>query len=147
MKGIDRLGFLKHHSRLTEYFTQMPIWLAMKTADGGERSFPIVKPRTVIGREMLCDLRVAIPSVAPQHCEITLVDDHHLEVRDLESETGTYRNGNRVDQAILDVGDRLTVGTATFIMRRLEATIVGKDSPADTSQIPKIKARQVDSDK
>ena len=124
----------------------MPIWLAMKTADGGERSFPIVKPLTVIGRETLCDLRVAIPSVAPQHCEIRLVDDHHLEVRDLESETGTYRNGNRVDQAILDVGDRLTVGTATFIMRRLEATIVGKDSSADTSQIPKVKTIPVDSD-
>ncbi len=125
----------------------MPIWLAMKTADGGERPFPIVKPRTVIGREMLCDLRVAIPSVAPQHCEIRIVDDKHLEVRDLESETGTFRNGDRVDQAILDVGDRLTVGTATFIMRSLEATIIGKDIPADTSKNPKIKESPVDTER
>lgn len=124
----------------------MPIWLAMKTADGGERPFPIVKPCTVIGREMLCDLRVAIPSVAPQHCEIRIVDDRHLEVRDLESGSGTYRNGERVDQAILDVGDRLTVGTATFIMRCLEATIVGKDGLAGTPQVQKFKESSADSD-
>ncbi len=125
----------------------MPIWLAMKTADGGERPFPIVKPLTVIGREMLCDLRVAIPSVAPQHCEIRIVDDRHLEVRDLESGSGTYRNGERVDQAILDVGDKLTVGTATFIMRCLEATIVGSDNPNTEPKIRTIKANPVDSDK
>lgn len=104
----------------------MPIWLAMKTADGGERPFPIVKPLTVIGREMLCDLRVSIPSVAPLHCEIRLLGDSQLEVRDLDSDTGTFHNGQRVAQAILDVGDRLTIGEATFIMRRLEATIHGK---------------------
>ena len=125
----------------------MPIRLAMKTADGGERSFPIVKQSTIIGREMLCDLRVAIPSVAPQHCEVRLLGDSQLEVRDLDSTTGTYHNGVRVSQAILDVGDRLTIGTATFILRSLKATIVGRKTPTDKPIIQTIKVDPTDSDK
>ncbi len=104
----------------------MTIWLAMMTADGGERSFPITMRRTVIGRDTRCDLRIAVPTVAEQHCEI-LLDGEITEVHDLNSYTGTFRNGDRVDRAILDVNDRLTIGPTTFVLRRLEAVIVSRD--------------------
>ena len=104
----------------------MTIWLAMTTADGDERSFPITKRRTVIGRDTRCDLRIAVPTVAEQHCEI-LLDGEIAEVHDLDSSTGTFRNGSRVDRAILDVNDRLTIGPATFVLRRLEAVTVSRD--------------------
>lgn len=106
----------------------MTIWLAMTTADGDERSFPITKQRTVIGRDTRCDLRIAVPTVAEQHCEI-LLDGEIAEVHDLDSGTGTFRNGERVDRAILDVNDRLTIGPATFVLRRLEAIVVSRDEP------------------
>ena len=104
----------------------MTIWLAMKTADGDERSFPITKRRTIIGRDSRCDLRIAVPTVAEKHCEILLNGDV-AEVHDLDSSTGTFRNGDRVDRAILDVNDRLTIGPATFVLRRLEAAVVSGD--------------------
>ena len=104
----------------------MTIWLAMKTADGDERSFPITKRRTIIGRDTRCDLRIAVPTVAEKHCEILLNGDV-AEVHDLDSSTGTFRNGDRVDRAILDVNDRLTIGPATFVLRRLEAAVVSGD--------------------
>ncbi len=104
----------------------MTIWLAMKTADGDERSFPITKQRTIIGRDSRCDLRIAVPTVAEKHCEI-LLDGDVAEVHDLDSYTGTFRNGDRVDRAILDVNDRLTIGPATFVLRRLEVAIVSGD--------------------
>ncbi len=104
----------------------MTIWLAMKTADGDERSFPLTKRRTIIGRDSRCDLRIAVPSVAEKHCEILLNGDV-AEVHDLDSSTGTFRNGDRVDRAILDVNDRLTIGPATFVLRRLEAAVVSGD--------------------
>ncbi len=114
----------------------MTIWLAMMTADGGERSFPITKRRTVIGRDTRCDLRIAVPAVAEQHCEI-LLDGEIAEVHDLDSYTGTFRNGDRVDRAILDVNDRLTIGPATFVLRRLEAVIVSRDGqlPSPTQSV------------
>ena len=49
------------------------------------------------------------------------------EVHDLDSHTGTFRNGDRVDRAILDINDRLTIGPATFVLRRLEVAIVSGD--------------------
>ncbi len=101
----------------------MTIWLAMKTADGEERSFPITKRRTIIGRDSRCDLRIAVPAGAEKHCEI-VVNGDVAEVHDLDSPTGTFRNGDRVDRAILDVNDRLTIGPATFVLRRLEVAIV-----------------------
>lgn len=113
----------------------MTIWLAMTTADGDERSFPLTKRRTVIGRDSRCDLRIAVPTVAEQHCEI-LLDGEIAEVHDLDSYTGTFKNGDRVDRAILDVNDRLTIGPTTFVLRRLEAVIVSRDgrlpSPAQS---------------
>ncbi len=116
----------------------MTIWLAMKTADGGERSFPITKRRTIIGRDTRCDLRIAVPTVAERHCEI-LLDGDIAEIHDLDSFTGTYRNGDRVDRAILDVNDKLTIGPSTFVLRRLEAIVVPRDGqskpPAQTSNV------------
>ena len=94
----------------------MSYWLVMKTADEGERPFPISKERTVIGRSPRSDLRIAMPSVANSHCEITLNDDA-LELTDLGSPLGTLRNGHRVDRAKLLNSDQVTVGTVTFEVR------------------------------
>ncbi len=90
--------------------------LAMAITDGGERRFPLSHTRTVLGRDSRCDLRVALPSVASQHCEIKL-DGEILKLRDLDSPTGTFHNGTRVRFAELAIDDRLTVGPVTFVVR------------------------------
>lgn len=95
----------------------MGFHLAMRTADGGERPFPVDKSPMVIGRDSHCDLRVAIPSVAQKHCEIVIVRDK-LRLTDLGSESGTFHNGNRVEQAMLETEDHLTIGPVTFIVRK-----------------------------
>ncbi|MHC4415508.1 MAG: FHA domain-containing protein [Planctomycetota bacterium] len=88
----------------------------MVTADGGERPFPLTAKRIVLGRDLHCDLRVALPSVANRHCEI-VSEGGVLTVQDLGSEIGTVHNGARVEQAILAPNDRLTVGPVTFVVR------------------------------
>lgn len=94
----------------------MRVWLAMVTADGGERPFPLSRRRVVIGRDTHCDLRIALPSVAKNHCEV-VVEKDALRLSDLGSHTGTFHNGARVQQAILSPDDRLTVGPITFVVR------------------------------
>lgn len=94
----------------------MGISLGMLTAEGTERPFALNKPRMIIGRDMRCDLRVALPNVEPQHCEI-IVDGSSLKLRDLGSAAGTLHNGSRVVHADLSAGDRVTVGPVTFIVR------------------------------
>ena len=74
--------------------------LAMAVTDGGERRFPLSNSRTVLGRDSRCDVRVALPSVAMQHCEIKMEGDT-LTLKDLGSVTGTFHNGAKVDFATL----------------------------------------------
>ena len=94
----------------------MTTWLAMVTADGSERSFPLRSDRIVVGSDILCDLRVAVPTVSKHHCEI-VVDGDRLRLKDLGSESGTFHNGTQVEQADLAPNDRLTIGPVTFVVR------------------------------
>jgi pSer/pThr/pTyr-binding forkhead associated (FHA) protein len=94
----------------------MSIWLVMRATDGNERSFPVQKPCTVIGRETTCDVRIPIPTVSQKHCQITL-DDGELRLSDLNSDHGTYHNGSRVQNARLSHEDTLTIGPVTFKVR------------------------------
>ena len=94
----------------------MGICLAMAIIDGGERRFPLSNSCTVLGRDTRCDLRVSLPSVAMQHCEIKM-DGDTLTLRDLDSPTGTFHNGTKVQFAKLLPDDRLTVGPVTFVVR------------------------------
>ena len=94
----------------------MSIWLVMKTADGGERPFLLLKERTVIGRATRSDLRVPIPSVSSTHCEIIL-RGNEARLLDLGSEGGTLHNGQLTKEAVLRDSDHVTVGPVTFEFR------------------------------
>lgn len=100
----------------------MGIWLAMTTADGRERLYPIHKARTVIGKEQRCDLRVLLPSLANKHCEI-VASRGHLIVRDLGSEVGTFINGERIRESSLHKLDNLRIGPVTFVLRSGKNTL------------------------
>ena len=93
----------------------MSISLVMRTADGGERLFP-VHERIVIGRDSRCQVRIALPSVCDQHCELKVVDGR-VQLEDLKSLGGTFHNGRRVDRALLVDADMLTIGPVTFEVR------------------------------
>lgn len=94
----------------------MRVSLVMTTADAGERTFPLKKERTVIGRSSRCDLRVSVPPVADRHCELKL-DGKEVSVRDLGSEGGTFCNGRKIEEVVLKPGDVVTIGPAEFLVR------------------------------
>ena len=94
----------------------MKLCLAMETAGGDERCFPIDRSPLVLGRDTRCDLRIAVPSVSARHCEI-VGDANALYIKDLGSETGTFHNGVRVERANLAANDRLRIGPVTFVIR------------------------------
>jgi len=85
----------------------------MFKADGTRRDFPLKGQRVVLGRTNTCDLRIPLPSISRQHCEIEFDGDRAL-VRDLGSSNGTYHNGNRVQEATLSAGDEIVIGPVVF---------------------------------
>lgn len=113
----------------------MGIWLTMTTTDGRERPFPLSSPRAIIGRDARCDVSIPLPTVAPRHCEIA-VEGALLTLRDLGSATGTLHNGQPVTRAVLEPGDRVTVGgLVTFVVR--------VDDPAEVASPPAANGAEV----
>jgi pSer/pThr/pTyr-binding forkhead associated (FHA) protein len=91
----------------------MNINLVMFKSDGTRRDFPIGKPHVVLGRTNRCDLRIPLASVSRKHCEIE-VGETTVTIRDLGSSNGTYHNNERIQEAQLTAGDRITIGPVVF---------------------------------
>ncbi|MBE0544589.1 MAG: response regulator [Verrucomicrobia bacterium] len=76
---------------------------------------------TTIGRAEGNTFKIADESVSGQHCEVQARGDE-LAVRDLCSTNGTFVRGQRVTEAVLQVGQTLRVGE---IELRFDASAVG----------------------
>jgi pSer/pThr/pTyr-binding forkhead associated (FHA) protein len=108
----------------------MKVVLVMFRPDGQRRSFPVNRDVTVVGRREDCDFRIPLSDVSRKHCRI--VKDHEnkqLRVEDLGSSNGTFRNGARVQNDVLDPGDTLAVGPVTFVVQI-------DDEPAEENMQP-----------
>ena len=94
----------------------MAIQLIMTNEDGTSRTFDLQQDRTTIGRRRTCDLHVAIPTVAPLHCEITVIDGQaKLLNRDPDAET--FHNDSVVDSVSLQNQDRVRIGPVEFTVK------------------------------
>lgn len=82
---------------------------------GGEleaKEIALTLPATV-GRGREAEVHLPHPLVSRQHCELFERSGSVL-VRDLDSLNGTFVGSERIDEAVLNPGDLLTVGTVTF---------------------------------
>lgn len=94
----------------------MQVVLVLFTAQGERRSFSLPRSTTVIGRKEDCDVRIPLSEVSRKHCRL-MADDEVLRVEDLGSSNGTFLNGMRVQEAIVQPGDSLQIGPIVFIVQ------------------------------
>lgn len=94
----------------------MAIQLIMTNKDGTSRTFDLEHHRTTIGRRRTCDLHMAIPTIAPLHCEIT-VENGLVTVLNRDPNVETFLNGNSIDVAELADADRVKVGPVEFTVQ------------------------------
>ncbi|MCA9296301.1 MAG: FHA domain-containing protein [Phycisphaerales bacterium] len=93
----------------------MAYWLALRSASGGIRSFPINAGETIVGRDTRCALRVALPSVSNEHCAMKLDPDAgELTIFSKCDDNPTIVNGTPVSKHRLNDGDEVTIGSVTF---------------------------------
>ena len=94
----------------------MGVVMVMFRPDGQRRSFSVTRDMTVIGRREDCDLRIPLGDVSRKHCRLIL-EGEVIKVEDLGSSNGTYRNGERIQQAELAAGDTLQIGPVVFVLQ------------------------------
>ncbi len=88
----------------------------LKGKDGESAGLEVAisKSRFVIGTAGDCHMRCPSKMISEHHCEI-LVDDGKVLLRDLDSESGTFLNDERIANAmVVHDGDRMRVGRLEF---------------------------------
>ncbi len=94
----------------------MQVVLVTFKADGERRSFSLPKEVTVIGRREDCDIRIPLGEVSRKHCRL-LMEVDTLRVEDMGSSNGTFLNGARVQEAVVQPGDALQIGSVVFLVQ------------------------------
>ncbi|MBI2804613.1 MAG: FHA domain-containing protein [Planctomycetes bacterium] len=85
---------------------------------------PLGVPTTFIGRGEGCDIRLNVNGVDALHCVLVHGPDG-LHLRDLNSEQGTWLNGERIENSLLKSGDVVKVGPFQFRVELSAPTNVG----------------------
>lgn len=81
----------------------------------GKSAYPLVRAVTRVGRGSDADIQVDDPGVSRNHCEIVLGSP--VLLRDLGSTNGTLINGLRINEAPIEDGTALTIGSTTLVFR------------------------------
>lgn len=79
------------------------------------RSFKLTNPTTMLGRAITSDIVLDDLNVSRTHAEVQRETAALWKIADLGSTNGTLVNGKHIASAVLNEGDRITLGTTTFL--------------------------------
>lgn len=97
-----------------------------------DEHIPIESPILNIGRRADNQLQLEDRTVSRTHAQIRARDSHFILI-DLGSSTGTFQNGYRIEQAILQSGDVITIGSHKLVY--IESPAAPPDTTASLKPI------------
>jgi hypothetical protein len=99
--------------------TPIDAW-AQLIADDGSAVLPISFNRTLIGRDLDCDVRIANQEISRHHAVVFREADRSY-LTDLGSSNGSYVNANRASGSPIPViaGDNVLLGDLSFTYRKI----------------------------
>ncbi|MBN2402602.1 MAG: FHA domain-containing protein [Spirochaetes bacterium] len=75
------------------------------------KSFVLDKKVSIVGRDESCDIVINDPLISKKHCSITLTDEGHYHIEDLDSTNSTFLNGKLLKKpGHISYGDRIIIG-------------------------------------
>jgi diguanylate cyclase (GGDEF)-like protein len=101
-----------------------PLLLILDGPRAGER-VPLVPTPMVVGRTIDAHIQLPDENVSSRHARIEPEGEERFRVRDLGSLNGTFVNGQRVEQQVLQPGDRLLIGQTP--LRFVAQTVAEED--------------------
>ncbi len=90
----------------------MPLVRIKNGPDKG-KSFEVGETPVVIGRETPEGVRILDQGASRKHAEIFKIGEMYF-IRDLESKNGTFVNDERIAEELLQVGDKIKIGSTLF---------------------------------
>ena len=105
------------------------------------RSYPF-GDSIVLGSSADCDVQLDEPGISSKHAEIRFDADKSLLLRDLDSETGTLLNGERMTESQLGSGDEIRIGTCRLMLQapglRPSRILTGDVTQKTTRRWPRV---------
>ena len=93
----------------------------------------------LIGRSRRCDLKIESPLVSRRHCRIEPRDSGFF-LRDLGSQNGTWIDGEKIDHAFLQAGDRFVAGDVVLrITADGSLEVEGQENPRAIKNPPRLR--------
>lgn len=91
----------------------MTVKLLVVSGETSKKEVTLRRPRTVVGRKKGCKIRIQSESVSRIHCSL-ITQGGRLTAKDLGSSNGTFVNGHRIKEQVLQAGDTLQIGVIKF---------------------------------
>ena len=97
--------------------------LVIKGADEGKQ-FELADQVVGLGRDAVNRIRLLDTEVSRRHAEVRRQDNGEFLLVDMESANGTFLNGQKINQAVLQPGDQVALGQTVLVVnaRRSDAT-------------------------
>jgi len=97
----------------------------LRRPDGTITAHPFAQSPATIGRGSAANLRIVDEFISRIHCEVFL-RENEIVIRDLNSSNGVFVNGQRVQEKVLNSGDKLLLGETQLVYS------------ADTQMLPPV---------
>ncbi len=78
--------------------------------------YPLRESRQRLGRDSHCEIHLDDTEASRNHAEVAYMDGKY-RIKDLGSSNGTFVNGDRVDEHVLNAGDRIQIGRQLLVFR------------------------------
>ena len=92
-----------------------PFEIAFTRGERAGERVPVAGERVTFGRKTSNTISLKDAKISGVHCEVG-VEDGRPVLRDLGSTNGTFLEGKRIDEIVLDHGDRVVVGDSEFVL-------------------------------
>lgn len=94
-------------------------WLVVGAGDSRGRDYRLQDQTTCVGGSPESDIRLTDEYASSRHAEIRVANGQYV-LHDLKSTNGTFRNDDRVQQVVLQDGDRIRFGLSDFVFKCVE---------------------------
>jgi pSer/pThr/pTyr-binding forkhead associated (FHA) protein len=99
---------------VAQFLRRYQVALVALEGDAAGQNILVTRLPFVIGRGKRATMRIDNETVSRRHARICLTADNRLEVIDGDSVNGTAVNGERIETAILEDGDKIRFGSVRY---------------------------------
>ncbi|MDD6824652.1 MAG: FHA domain-containing protein [Oscillospiraceae bacterium] len=85
----------------------------------GKRVIPVENSEILLGRHRSADIQFPDMSVSRYHAVLTYSDGIFL-LEDLNSKSGTFLNGKKIQKAVVNVNDEIRMGAVIFYIKKIK---------------------------